>query len=136
MQTRGRFVSVIISLLLLRRSYPKPHVFLIALISSLADFTSLSIIFVVFCCRNLALIMKISRCVYFSDNFELSKNSVFDIFYDFQSVIFSFLILSSLYKYFNNFLLHHRSCMAFRWVFVCWVSIYFWCDFKHISEKN
>ena len=30
-----------------------------ALISSLADFTSLSIMFVVFCCRNFALIMKI-----------------------------------------------------------------------------
>ena len=110
---------------------------MIALISSRADFTSLSIIFVVFCCRNLALIMKI-RCVYFCDNFELSKNSVFDIFYDFQSVIFSFLILSSLYKYFNIILLHHGSCMTFRCFFL-FAEFYLFllrimADFKLYSE--
>ena len=89
-----------------------------ALISSLADFTSLSIMFVVFCCRNFALIMKISdklevkRCVYFLTilndqkiqylNMSIVRNHTI---YDFQSVIFSFLILSSLYKYFNIFII-------------------------------
>ena len=51
--------------------------------------------------------------------------------YDFQSVIFSFLILSSLYKYFNIFYYTShwqsafiRSCMPFRWVFICRVLFF------------